>query len=159
MISLMPMTPEEARLFLADSEADYAADLAETKGWTLDAALATTKEQLEEILPHREASPGHDFLWVVHDDARVGRVWLGPSLDDPTALYVWDISIHGGHQGRGFGGAALDAIATMARDRGLHRVSLSVFEHNPEALRLYEHQGYAVVATERGQVHMTLGLS
>ncbi|HEU4916948.1 MAG TPA: GNAT family N-acetyltransferase [Acidimicrobiia bacterium] len=158
MVSLISMTPKEARLFLADSEGDYAADLAETEGLTLDAALATTKELLAEILPRRDATPGHDFRWVVHDGARVGRVWLGPSLEDPTALYIWDISVDSDHQGRGFGGAALDAIATMARDRGLHSVSLNVFEQNPEARRLYERKGYVAMATERGQVHMTLRL-
>jgi ribosomal protein S18 acetylase RimI-like enzyme len=158
MISLIPMTPEDARLFLADSEGDYAADLAETERWPLDAARATTKELLEEILPRREATPGHDFLWVVHDGVRVGRVWLGPSLEDPTSLYVWDISIHRDYQGRGFGGVALDAIATIASDRGLDNISLSVSEHNPAARRLYERKGYDAMATERGQVHMTLRL-
>jgi ribosomal protein S18 acetylase RimI-like enzyme len=158
MISLIPMTPEEARLFLADSEGDYAVDLAKTERWPLDAARATTKELLEEILPRREATPGHDFLWVVHDGVRVGRVWLGPSLEDPTSLYVWDISIHRDYQRRGFGGVALDAIATMASDRGLDSISLSVSEHNPEARRLYERKGYDAMATERGQVHMTLRL-
>ena len=152
------MTPEEARSFLAESEIDYATASAESKGWTLDEALARTKGTLKKILPQHEATPGHDFAWIVHDGSRVGRVWLGPTDDEPQALYIWDITVNSDQRGRGYGGAALDAITTVARDKGLTRVSLSVFEHNQGARQLYERKGYEVTATGGGQVHMTLRL-
>ncbi len=44
--------------------------------------------------------------------------------------------------GRGVGGALMSAAIDWARDRGLHKLSLSVFPHNTAAIRLYRKLGF-----------------
>ncbi len=45
-------------------------------------------------------------------------------------------------RGRGVGGALLVASIAWARDRGLHKLSLSVFAHNAAAIGLYRKLGF-----------------
>jgi ribosomal protein S18 acetylase RimI-like enzyme len=45
-------------------------------------------------------------------------------------------------RGRGVGSALLVAAIAFARERGLHKVSLSVFPHNTAAIALYRKYGF-----------------
>jgi ribosomal protein S18 acetylase RimI-like enzyme len=158
MITLVSMTAEEARSWLAESERDFASDLAESRGLTQDEAIAQAQGILREILPRNETTTGHVFNWITDDGTHVGRVWFGPSSDDPTVLYIWDLSVDTDRRGQGLGGAALDAVAAIARDKGLASVLLSVFENNSDARRLYERKGFVAGQTEDGQTLMRLNL-
>jgi ribosomal protein S18 acetylase RimI-like enzyme len=48
-----------------------------------------------------------------------------------------------GHRGRGAGSALLDAAIGLAREQGLHKLSLEVFAHNTAAIALYRKYGFA----------------
>lgn len=45
-------------------------------------------------------------------------------------------------RGRGVGSALLEAAIAWARERGLHKLSLSVFPHNAAAIALYRKYGF-----------------
>jgi ribosomal protein S18 acetylase RimI-like enzyme len=156
MITLLPMTRDEAQSWLAESVVDFAADLVESGGLSPDEASAKARKMLDEILPELEDTAGHEFVWVVSGDAHVGRVWFAPSVDDPTVLYIWDMAVDEEQRGQGVGGAALDAIICRARDRGMSGVGLSVFEANDAAHRLYERTGFIPIEEKGGQISMEL---
>jgi ribosomal protein S18 acetylase RimI-like enzyme len=46
-------------------------------------------------------------------------------------------------RGRGVGSALLDAAIGLAREQGLHKLSLEVFAHNTAAIALYRKHGFA----------------
>lgn len=47
-------------------------------------------------------------------------------------------------RGRGVGSALMQAAIAWGRDRGLHKLTLSVFPHNAAAIALYEKFGFVV---------------
>ncbi|MDS1268908.1 GNAT family protein [Lipingzhangella sp. LS1_29] len=71
---------------------------------------------------------GHASVRVTpaHRSARIGRVLVYPD-----------------HRGRGYGAALMTAVLDIIfGQRGLHRASLGVFQHNARALGLYERLGF-----------------
>ena len=156
MITFVPMASHEVDSFLEKSAVDFAADLSASTSMLPDEALEWARTKLEEILPDRQDTLGHEFHWITHDGQRVGRVWFAPSLIDESTLYIWDIFVEPDHQGRGFGGAALDTLAALARQRELSGVALSVFVSNADARRLYERKGYVAEDPNDGSVKMRL---
>jgi ribosomal protein S18 acetylase RimI-like enzyme len=158
MVILVPMTSHEADSFLRKSVVDFATDLAASTSMLQDEALQWARAKLEEILPERQNTFGHEFDWIIHDGHRVGGVWFASSLTEEGTLFIWDIFVDPEHQHRGFGGAALDAIAALARERELSGVALSVFVSNPDARRLYERKGFVAENPNEGSVRMRLDL-
>lgn len=84
-----------------------------------------------------DADPGYGFV-----DATVPEVAIG---------------VVPGRRGEGIGHALLDALHALARQQGLHALSLSVETANP-ARRLYERVGYAVVDEQERAVTMIVRL-
>ena len=159
MITLEPLTPGEAKTWIEQSLIGFAEDLAKTRNLGSGEALVEAKSMLREILPQGELTSGHEFRWITHAGNRVGRIWFGPTPGDETTLYIWDILVDNDQQGLGYGGATLDLVAGLARQRQLFAVALTVFDTNPEARRLYESKGYVVLSSDGGQVLMRLDLT
>jgi len=158
MVTLEPMTTEEVGTWLEHSVIDFAEDLRKSRDLARGEALAKADTMLREILPQGERTSGHDFRWITDEGLRVGRIWLGPSPDDDTTLYIWDISVDDEQQGLGYGGATLDLVAVQARQRQLTGIALSVFETNASARQLYERKGYVPISSADGHVLMRLDL-
>jgi GNAT superfamily N-acetyltransferase len=91
---------------------------------------------------------GDAAVVAVVDGQRLGAAWyrLFPA-DDPgwgfvaTDVPELSIGVAAEARGRGVGSALLDALLTLARERGYRAVSLSVDRQNP-ARRLYERKGF-----------------
>ena len=89
---------------------------ARAASWTLDGTLV--------------ASTGGEIVGSIHVDAsRHGFGEIGM-----TVARDW--------RGRGVGSALLAAAIGSARERGLHKLSLSVFPHNAAAIALYRKFGF-----------------
>ena len=159
MVRLTPMNNGEADSWLSTSVVEYANGLMKTRDMSKDEATPLAEETLQKLLPNREATPGHIFSWITDSEARIGRLWYGPSPTDDMALYIYDISIDEGAQGRGFGGEVLDLVAELATDKGLSAVELNVFGDNAGARRLYERKGFVAVHEHKGQIGMRLDIS
>jgi RimJ/RimL family protein N-acetyltransferase len=85
-------------------------------GWTLDGLLI--------------AVAGEEIIGSLHVEAsRFGFGEIGMMVAQD-----W--------RGRGVGSALLEAAMHWARERGLHKLSLSVFPHNAAALALYRKFGF-----------------
>jgi GNAT superfamily N-acetyltransferase len=158
MIQLEPMSSSEARSFIQMSADGYATDLAAVARSDLGEARDQAQKQLAEILPEGENSPGHQFLWIVHDGERIGQTWISSNPAGAADLFIWDIAVDAEHQSKGLGGGALDAIVQIARRKGMNGVELSVFENNQAARRLYEHRGFVAGPVSGGQVPMRLSI-
>jgi ribosomal protein S18 acetylase RimI-like enzyme len=94
-----------------------------------------------DVLPEHEATAGHSFLWITRRDERIGRLWIGPMLGDPSLLYIWDFLVDRAHRGEGVGGAMLDEVIGLAREHDFHGVGLTVWDINPDARRLLRANG------------------
>jgi GNAT superfamily N-acetyltransferase len=91
---------------------------------------------------------GDAAVVAVVDGQRLGAAWyrLFPTEDPGWGFVATDvpelsIGVAAEARGRGVGSALLDALLTLARERGFRAVSLSVDRRNP-ARRLYERKGF-----------------
>jgi len=104
---------------------------ARAAGWTVDATLV--------------AVAGSEVIGMIHVDAsRFGFGEIGMA----TAR-EW--------RGRGVGSALLAAAIDWARERGLHKLSLSVFPHNAAAIALYRKFGFVEEGRRRKQFRRSSG--
>lgn len=84
------------------------------------------------------------------DENAVGFAAGGPTNEKPsTTAEVWQVYLHPGAWGRGFGRAALDALVTQLREDGYVDALLWVAPGNGRARRLYEASGWTHDRTER----------
>jgi len=76
---------------------------------------------------------------VIEEDARaVGAIWVE---ERPSALFIVDLQVLPGCQGRGIGTFVIRRTVDEAASRSL-KVELAVLEHNPRARLLYERLGF-----------------
>jgi GNAT superfamily N-acetyltransferase len=95
-----------------------------------------------------EASwPATENYSIFAPDGVIGVLRLRP---DPDAIYISDLQIATGSQGRGAGTFALSFVERLARERGLPKLRLRVFTGSA-AVRLYQRNGFRKVADEPGK--------
>ena len=64
------------------------------------------------------------------------------SKRDMRPLFVEELAVHPGYQGRGIGGFVLDQIEHLARLRGCTHLVLEVAENNDRALKFYRARSF-----------------
>lgn len=128
--------------------------------------------RIEDIAPIRaiERAAGQRFVQVGMADIAAhepigpeplgeyvsdGRCWVATDDDAPVgyavvdvidgAAHIEQISVMPSHQGRGYGRALIDVVATWARAHELHALTLTTFDDVPWNRPLYEHLGFRVV--------------
>jgi diamine N-acetyltransferase len=62
--------------------------------------------------------------------------------DDTQAAYLWRLMIDAGHQGRGYGKAAVALALEVAREWDCPRLTLGVSDTDPGAQEFYERLGF-----------------
>ena len=143
------MTAEEFPAFVAESKAGYAHDIEVHGGQTREAALAKAEADFPAILPLGLETPSHAIFVVEAAGAAVGRLWLADrELGGRRTLFIYDISIDPGQQGRGYGRAAMRLADEEARSRGIGRIELNVFGGNDVARNLYRSLGYVETSVQ-----------
>jgi ribosomal protein S18 acetylase RimI-like enzyme len=148
-VRLRPITPDEFPAFVAASKAGYAEGIEMHGGQTHEAARQKAEADFPAVLPLGLETPGHSIFIVEADGAEVGRLWLAQrDMAGRKILYVYDISIHSEHQGRGYGRAAMRLAEDEARSRGIDRIELNVFGGNDVARGLYRSLGYVETAAQ-----------
>lgn len=105
--------------------------------------LARARNKLESAAPS----------WVVAREAGGTLIGFGLTLapgtsgyadDPPDAAYVALLAVAPQAQGRGIGGALLDAMTTELSGAGMESAVLHVLETNAAARRLYGSRGWSV---------------
>jgi ribosomal protein S18 acetylase RimI-like enzyme len=151
-LRLRPILAEEFPAFVAASKAGYASDIEVHGGQTHEAAREKAEADFPAVLPQGLDTPGHAIFVVEADGAVVGRLWLAErELGGRRVLYIYDISIDPGHQGRGYGRATMKLAEEEARARGIGRIELNVFGGNEVARSLYRSLGYAETSVQMGK--------
>jgi ribosomal protein S18 acetylase RimI-like enzyme len=144
-----------ASLHIRPARADDLAFLVETARrfvefgpppWREAAGMTATFERQMERLS-REVPPGHALLVAESATGEpLGFTYLEVLTDFFTGQphgHVSDLAVAPGADGRGVGGALLEAAEAWARARGYDRLTLTVFAANGRARALYARTGFA----------------
>ena len=166
----MPNDPEPmpaVQLRDISTEADRAAALAVRSAPGQEHFVASVEQSFADSIEHAEACPRY---WTVNDgDAVVGFMMISDGIPaetlagDPTLIgpyFLWRLLIDAGHQRRGYGTAALDALVAYVRRRpGGQALITSASQGEGSPQPFYERYGF--VATGRvveGEVVLRLDL-
>lgn len=103
--------------------------------WAADAD-PTPLDELAPALAKRE-------LWVVEDGADLAGFLLAFPLDD--ALYIREVAVALGHQGKGYGRALVEAAKAHARVEGWAALTLTTDRAIAWNRPLYEYLGFRVL--------------
>jgi len=149
VIALVPMSDEAYREWLARIVPDYAGDNVAAGHWTPEEATERAEQQINQLLPSRQATPGQ-HLWSIHDasGADVGVLWVAVTPERPDRAFIYDIEIVPARRGEGFGTAALMALEEWAGQHGVTSIGLHVFGHNTGAWQLYKRLGYVETSVQ-----------
>lgn len=148
-VRLRAITAEEFSEFVKRVEAGYASDIEVHGGQTHDAALEKATADMTAALPKGLRTPGHAILVVEADGVDVGRLWLAERTSGGRrTLFVYDVEIDDGWQGRGYGRAAMRLAEEEARARGIDYLELNVFGGNDVARNLYRSLGYVETSVQ-----------
>jgi GNAT superfamily N-acetyltransferase len=91
--------------------------------------------------------PATENYSIFARDIQVGVLRLRADAD---AIYISDLQIAPGSQGRGAGTSALAFVERIARERGVGRIRLRAFTGSA-AIRLYQRAGFRRIADESGK--------
>lgn len=157
MTRLVPMTAAEFVDFVEATVPAYAADKVASGQWREDEAIASSRRELDELLPQGLATPGH-HLYTLREAATgtaVGRLWIAEQArGGGKVAYVYDVAIFPAHQRKGHATRAFEALESEVRALGLEGIALHVFGHNRGAQALYEKLGYRPT-----NIHMFKGIA
>jgi RimJ/RimL family protein N-acetyltransferase len=80
--------------------------------------------------------------WTLVAEAAGDLVGLVFLIETPFGFAELGMCVATGWRGRGVGSALVAAAIGLARERGLHKVTLGVFPHNTAAIALYRKFGF-----------------
>lgn len=156
-IQLVPLTEDEFATFGAEAVVEHAQDNVKAGKWTMDEALAQSREEFARLLPQGLRTPGHR-LFGVHEAAQgdlVGYLWFAVSGEGAArGAYLYNVQVRSACRGRGYAKAALDHFEALAAADGATHVRLHVFSFNSPAQALYRSQGYWITGLN---MHKKLG--
>jgi ribosomal protein S18 acetylase RimI-like enzyme len=148
-VRLRRLTAAEYPAFLVASKAGYAEGIEIHGGQTHEAAQLKAATDFPAVLPMGLQTPGHHIFVVEANGAPVGRLWLAErEMAGRRVMYVYDVSIHPGQQGHGYGRAAMQLAEEEAKSRGIDRIELNVFGGNDVARGLYRSLGYVETSAQ-----------
>lgn len=101
---------------------------------------------------------GDVLMWIVElpDFGLIGQLFIqlyGPEQIQTSKTkfaYIYGFRIRPDFRGMGIGSRLLKSVEADLENRGFERISLNVARENEDARRLYEREGYRVVAPEPG---------
>jgi len=144
------MAADEFAVFRAVFVHDWAADLAKIDDLTSDEALAQAEARTDADLPFGAATPGHHLFVILANEEPVGSLWF--SIDPRGHAFLDDVTIREEHRGKSYGRRALELCELEVRQRGVKRIELHVYRHNPRAIALYESLGYRTTGIKMKKV-------
>ncbi len=101
----------------------------------------------------REPSLDETMVAISRDEV-IGGLWVIPS---PFGFGEIGMVVARGWRGRGVGSALMASVVDWARERGLHKLTLSVFPHNDAAMALYRKYGFVVEGHHPKQIRRASG--
>ena len=143
-ITFRPMTAAEFPGYREFFIADYAPEIAENYGYTLEKSLTIAANELVEDLPEHVATPGETLLCIEGNGREtIGYLWYA-LLDQDTPAFIKDFVLFESFRGRGYGRAALVALEEELARAGVEQIKLRVAYHNERAFGLYKKLGFGI---------------
>ena len=145
MITIRPATPDDAAAFLALRQQ---IDL-ETKFMMLEPGeRQTTVERERERLAAITTSDNKQTFLAEDDGQLIGWLWAngGDFRRNYHSVHIV-IGIKAEYINRGIGTRLFQACEAWARERGLHRLELTVMTHNELGIALYKKMGFQIEGT------------
>lgn len=84
------------------------------------------------------------YFLIEEDQAFIGYIAVQPRGDE---LFLSKIYLQASHRAGGFGKQAVRFVDTLARERGLRKIVLTVNKNNTAAIRAYEKIGFRNVGS------------
>jgi RimJ/RimL family protein N-acetyltransferase len=147
MIAIRPATPDDAAAFLALRQQ---VDL-ETKFMMLEPGeRQTTVEQERERLAAIDKSDNQQTFLAEDNGRLVGWLWAngGSYRRNHHNVHIV-IGIRAAFTHQGIGTRLFQACEDWVKQRGLHRLELTVMTHNLPGIALYQKMGFAVEGKAR----------
>lgn len=154
MVSFEPLNIDEANDFVESSIRGFVAERLPADHVT-DAILDRVRPELRErLLPNRTLTSGHRFEAIVSGGERVGRVWFGPLHENPSDVYICDITVDAERRREGHARAAIELVLVDAAQRRASRVGLTAAQSNTGAISLYEALGFVTTRSDAAEREM-----
>ena len=138
--TVRPATPEDWDGFIAAFESVAA------EGRWIGSELPIDRVAMRPSFEARTADDQFLLLVAVSGDLVVGWTFSELPSDGRASL---GMGIVEGHRSVGLGTEMLARVIAWARERGAHKVTLEVWEHNDRARRLYETFGFEIEGRHR----------
>jgi len=147
-----PFSLDDFFKYKRNSIDEYAQDLIVSGKSTVSGACKDAANEFNEILPNGLETPNQFLNHIVNAQGEnVGFIWFECEEND---MFIVDFAIQQNQRKKGFGKNALHELERIAREKGITKISLHVFEYNTVALAMYGSMGYLVNAREPGSCYM-----
>jgi GNAT superfamily N-acetyltransferase len=144
-VRFVPFTDVDFHAWLTQAIPSFALTNVEDGGWMLAESIEKSQQAHASLLPQGLRTAGQFFvrLQAVDTGEEVGVLWWAESdKAGRTEAWVYNVEIDERARRHGFARAAFAELERVARERGVHHVSLHVFGHNHGARRLYDELGF-----------------
>lgn len=145
-ITIKPVLPPDVDQLLTLSRKTFY-DAFEHLNNPEDFEAYTSKAFTREQLLSEIENPDSEFYFAVIDNEPVGYIKLNyrnaqAEFREDNAAEISRIYVHADHQGKKIGNRLLDFAINKAADDKLQYIWLGVWEHNLNAQRFYERNGF-----------------
>lgn len=108
---------------------------------------------LSKLIQSINQSPTSGFFIAEHDDEILGYLLLkAETLSRTSHRAQIAVGVHSKSRGKGIGTALFDYVIQCAKESQLHRLELTVIEHNEQAVHLYKRMGFEVEGVKRNSL-------
>ncbi len=117
-------------------------------------SVKQTKEEIEKELEKEAPNDVSFMIRTLADDRLIGFIGLEDIQWTHGDAFVGIGLGEPEYRGKGYGTDAMQVILRYAfTELNLHRVTLTVFEYNPRAIRSYEKAGFVIEGRQRQYLH------
>ena len=148
MLTIRPLTQSEFDLRVPALQAEYALDEVQAGRATPAEATERAARQFAALLPDGLATEGQLMFAGEVDGEVVGFLWIALPTSERPQAWIYEIQVDEAHRRRGHGRALMLAAEEELRARGVTRLGLNVFGHNPGARQLYESLGFETTSQQ-----------
>ncbi|WP_226658710.1 GNAT family N-acetyltransferase [Pseudalkalibacillus hwajinpoensis] len=143
MIKLELMSEMDYKEFLDTSIQTYATEKVAAGNWKAGEALEKSTQEFHRLLPEGRDTENH-FLYkivVKATEEKIGSLWVKTDSKQKEA-FIYEFKVNDDKQGKGYGTEAINVLERLLTKQGITGLSLHVFAHNKQAIRLYERLGF-----------------
>jgi ribosomal protein S18 acetylase RimI-like enzyme len=148
MLTIRPLTQSEYDQRVPALKAEYAVDEVRAGRGTVEEVAAQIDRQFATLLPDGLATEGQLMFAGEVNGEVVGFLWIGLPTSERPQAWIYEIQVDEAHRRRGHGRALMLAAEDELRARGVTRLGLNVFGHNPGARQLYESLGFETTSQQ-----------